>query len=192
MCFANLTVILFIAIIGLLSYTFYITKNNNVKLLIILYFIFLLLSYFISENIYESFDDNISKWQQSNEKIKNKEDLKLPQEINPDGRRKNDDDNTFGDVLVEWDFKDTGNLLNGGEMEGLALHTLKCSKSCCPSQWPVPKELQDKFNVCGRDLVRSNYTCGNGSGTGCVCLPRSHRDFLARRGDNATWNEIDS
>jgi hypothetical protein len=99
--------------------------------------------------------------------------------------------NTLGDVLLEWDFEDSGDLLNGGEMEGVAVHTLKCSRSCCPSQWPLPSELRDKGNMCGRDLVRSNYTCGNGSGSGCVCLPRKNYNMIARRGNNATWNDAD-
>ena len=99
--------------------------------------------------------------------------------------------NTLGDVLLEWDAEDTGDFLSGGELEGVALHTLKCSRSCCPSQWPLPAELRDKDNVCGRDLVRSNYTCGNGSESGCVCLPRKNFNMIARRGNNATWNEAD-
>jgi hypothetical protein len=100
-------------------------------------------------------------------------------------------DNSVGDVLLEWDLQDTTGLLDQGELEGVAVHTLKCSRSCCPSQWPLPRELRDKGNVCGRDLVRSNFSCGNGSESGCVCLPRKIRDMIARRGNNATWYDFD-
>jgi hypothetical protein len=100
-------------------------------------------------------------------------------------------DNTLGDVLLEWDVEDTSGFLDEGALEGVMVHTLKCSRSCCPSQWPLPRELRDKGNMCGRDLVRSNFSCGNGSESGCVCLPRKIRDMMARRGNNATWRDYD-
>ena len=153
---------------------------------------FLLIGIIFAYVTFEKFDPNLGRRQQSNKDItQNSEIITDKPSISYQEKINEELDNNFGDVLLEWDFDDTGDLLNGGELEGVALHTLKCSKSCCGSQWPLPKELQDRGNACGRDLVRTNYTCANGSGSGCVCVSRAERDMLARRGNNATWNRID-
>ncbi len=161
----------------------------------------------------ECFDPNMGKYQRSNDNIKNTEitdpnkaladrtlEYKNPNRATTNGgaekEKKNQEindrlDNTLGSVLLEFSMDDTGDLLDGGNLEGVALHTLKCSPACCASQWPLPAELRSKTNTCNRDLVRSNYTCGNGSNSGCICLPRKNFNYLSRRGNNATWNDAD-
>lgn len=163
----------------------------------------------------ECFDSNVSKWQQANADIKNTEvtdpngassDRTLtyvsPNKATSDGgaakEAKNQEindklNNTLGEVLLDYDFEDTGDLLDEGRLQGISADSLACSKSCCGSQGWLPKELQDSKNSkCNRDLVRSNLTCANGqNGSGCVCLPRKNFNYIARRGNNSTFGEAD-
>jgi hypothetical protein len=93
------------------------------------------------------------------------------------------DDNVEGDIILDSDETDKRDYIDEGRMEGIVAHSLKCSKSCCGTNWPAPPELSENDNIDGRGFVRTNMTCGNGSGgTGCVCIPRSVRKLYERRG----------
>ena len=62
-----------------------------------------------------------------------------------------------------------------------------CSRSCCKhAQWPLPEELMTK-EIPEEQLsnyVGNNFSCNNGSGSGCLCLTKSQYDYLASRGNN--------
>jgi hypothetical protein len=64
---------------------------------------------------------------------------------------------------------------------------MKCSKSCCESQWPVPFMLgKGDPSVVGKGYVPNDMSCGNGEGgTGCPCTTQKVIDFLGSRGGNA-------
>ena len=94
------------------------------------------------------------------------------------------DDNIEGDIILENDDTDKRDFIDEGRMEGIVAHSLKCSKSCCGSDWPVPPELLEyDDSVYGHNFVRTNLNCGNGiGGSGCVCMPRAVRKLYERRG----------
>ena len=61
-----------------------------------------------------------------------------------------------------------------------------CSANCCGIQYPVSFDVKkDERLVDGKKYVASNYTCTGHHGTGCICLSKEQRDYLAERGDNA-------
>ena len=93
------------------------------------------------------------------------------------------DDYVEGDIILESIENDKRDYLDEGHLEGIGSHTLKCSKSCCGSDWPVPPELLEYDDVYGHDFVRTNLNCANGvGGSGCVCMPRVVRKVYERRG----------
>jgi len=93
------------------------------------------------------------------------------------------DANVEGDIVLESIDTDKREYIDDGRMEGIAAHSLKCSKSCCGTNWPVPKELRQNDDFCGKKYVRTNLNCANGSGgSGCVCMPREVRKIYEKRG----------
>jgi hypothetical protein len=94
-----------------------------------------------------------------------------------------DDANVEGDIVLESIDTDKRDYIDEGRMEGIAAHSLKCSRACCGTDWPVPKELRQDGNFCGKNYVRTNLNCANGSGgSGCVCMPRQIRKIYEKRG----------
>ncbi len=102
----------------------------------------------------------------------------LPEEIIPAwGLEQDDSLNNYGLV----DKLDDGN--NGL----MGLNYNMCSKSCCSKQYPTPftqdvdvvaDSMSDKFTP-------SQYTCNNAwQNTGCVCMTKNQKSFLASRGNN--------
>lgn len=93
------------------------------------------------------------------------------------------DDNVEGDIILESIDTDKRDYIDEGRMEGIVAHSLKCSRACCGTNWPVPDELIQYDDVNGKGFVRTNLTCANGlGGSGCVCIPRSVRKLYERRG----------
>ena len=96
------------------------------------------------------------------------------------------DDFVEGDIILESIDSDKRDYIDEGRMEGIAAHTLKCSRSCCGNGgvWPVPNELLiNDPNVFGKNYVMTNLTCANGAGgSGCVCMTRPVRKLYERRG----------
>lgn len=87
--------------------------------------------------------------------------------------------------------KDSDFLLTSGSIDNMLLHNMKCSKSCCGQQWPVPHDINKDPNVCGKDgdYVPTNMTCSNEYTTGCTCVPRKVWKFLAAKGGNGSFND---
>lgn len=80
-----------------------------------------------------------------------------------------------------------------GDLKGLTVDTMQCSKSCCGNQWYTPfdgltsKEIRETIaNGGGMDngpYVRTNNMCANGDGgVGCPCIPKRAYFNLVNRG----------
>ena len=68
----------------------------------------------------------------------------------------------------------------------LKVDTAMCSANCCGSQYPVSFDVkEDDRLVDGKVYVPTNFTCTGHHGTGCLCISKEQRDYLAERGDNA-------
>jgi len=64
----------------------------------------------------------------------------------------------------------------------------KCSPQCCKfTQWPLPKELEPKGPLTEEELknvIGSNFSCGNGDGSSCVCFTNDDFNYLKAHGGN--------
>lgn len=64
----------------------------------------------------------------------------------------------------------------------------KCSPQCCKfTQWKLPKELEPKGPLTEAELenvIGSNFSCGNGDGSSCVCFTTDDFNYLKAHGGN--------
>ena len=60
-----------------------------------------------------------------------------------------------------------------------------CSAKCCGSQYPVSFDIKKDNRVIDGKYVPTNFTCTGHHGTGCVCITKDQRDYLADRAENA-------
>lgn len=60
-----------------------------------------------------------------------------------------------------------------------------CSANCCGSQYPVSFDVKEDERLIEGKYIPTNYTCTGQHGTGCVCITKEQRDYLAERGENA-------
>jgi len=60
-----------------------------------------------------------------------------------------------------------------------------CSANCCGNQYPVSFDVKSDKRIIEGKYVPSNYTCTGHHGTGCVCLTKAQKDYLADRAENA-------
>ena len=99
------------------------------------------------------------------------------------------------EIIPAWGLEQDESLNNYGLVDKLddgndglmGLNYNMCSKSCCSKQYPTPftqdvdvvaESMSDKFTP-------SQYTCNNAwQDTGCVCMTKNQKSFLASRGNN--------
>jgi hypothetical protein len=69
--------------------------------------------------------------------------------------------------------------------------SMYCSQECCKfTQW-LPPDLQQN-DPKYKNFVGSNFTCNNGSGSGCVCIKQDDINFLANKAGNTMQNTCDN
>jgi len=77
--------------------------------------------------------------------------------------------------------------LDDGQLGNAGMNYNVCHKSCCSSTYPPPfKTDNDPFIMANKDkFVQNNFMCNDGvHDTGCSCMTKKQRDYLANRGNN--------
>jgi hypothetical protein len=74
--------------------------------------------------------------------------------------------------------------INGGHK----IDTFTCSPQCCKfTEWPLPKALRAKGPLTEeqlKDIVPTNFFCGNGDGNGCPCISKDDFNYLRDHAGN--------
>jgi hypothetical protein len=99
------------------------------------------------------------------------------------------------EIVPAWGLEQDNSLNNYGLVDKLddgnsglmGLNYNMCSKSCCSKQYPTPftQDVDVVAESNSDNFTPSQYTCNNAwQNTGCVCMTKKQKEFLASRGNN--------
>jgi hypothetical protein len=99
------------------------------------------------------------------------------------------------EIVPAWGLEQDESLNNYGLVDKLddgnsglmGLNYNMCSKSCCSKQYPTPftQDVDVVAELNSDNFTASQYTCNNAwQDTGCVCMTKKQKEFLASRGNN--------
>jgi hypothetical protein len=75
--------------------------------------------------------------------------------------------------------------LDDGSDGDMGLLYAPCSMNCCSPQYPPPFKLSKDKHIDMDKYVPTSYKCNNAwNNSGCVCMTKEQRDFIASRGGN--------